>query len=67
MVTQNNVDKLTGRFNATVLTRKLVICEELNLRQDSPQGNALKTYLTERQIMTERNCSFVSSWAPPSR
>ncbi|WP_135505214.1 primase-helicase family protein [Roseovarius aestuariivivens] len=54
VVTQNNVDKLTGRFNATVLTRKLVICEELHLRQDSSQGNALKTYLTERQIMTER-------------
>ncbi|HKL46926.1 MAG TPA: primase-helicase family protein [Roseovarius sp.] len=54
VVTQNNVDKLTGRFNATVLTRKLVICEELHLRQDSPQGNALKTYLTESQIMTER-------------
>ncbi|WP_428515387.1 DUF5906 domain-containing protein [Roseovarius sp.] len=53
-VTQNNVDKLTGRFNASVLTRKLVVCEELNLRQDSPQGNALKTYLTEREIMTER-------------
>lgn len=54
VVTQNNVDKLTSRFNATVLNRKLVICEELHLRQDSPQGNALKTYLTERQIMTER-------------
>lgn len=53
-VTQNNVDKLTGRFNASVLTRKLIVCEELNLRQDSPQGNALKTYLTEREIMTER-------------
>jgi len=53
-VTQNSVDKLTGRFNATVLTRKLIVCEELNLRQDSPQGNALKTFLTEREIMTER-------------
>lgn len=53
-VTQNNVDKLTGRFNATVLTRKLVICEELHVPQSSSKGNALKTYLTESQIMTER-------------
>lgn len=53
-VTQNSVEKLTGRFNTTVLTRKLVICEELRLAQDSAQGNALKTFLTERRIMTER-------------
>ncbi|WP_338550531.1 primase-helicase family protein [Roseovarius phycicola] len=53
-VTLNSVDKLTSRFNATVLTSKLVVCEEVNLRQDSPQGNTLKTYITESRVMTER-------------
>src|SRR6056297_4095760 len=51
---QNNVDKLTSRFNSTVLTKKLVICEEVNLRPDSSQGNALKTYITEEEVLTER-------------
>jgi len=51
---QNNVDKLTSRFNSPVLTKKLVICEEVNLRPDSSQGNALKTYITEEEVLTER-------------
>jgi hypothetical protein len=33
-VTQNNVDQLTSRFNMTALHSKLVISEELQLRQD---------------------------------
>ncbi len=53
-VTQNSVDKLTSRFNQPILTRKLVISEELQLRQDSPQGNALKTYITETVTTSER-------------
>lgn len=52
--TQNSVDKLTSRFNLPILTRKLVISEELQLRQDSPQGNALKTYITETVTTSER-------------
>jgi len=51
---QNNVDKLTSRFNSPVLTKKLVICEEVNLRPDSSQGNALKTFITEEEVLTER-------------
>jgi hypothetical protein len=51
---QNNVDKLTSRFNSTVLLKKLVICEEVNLRPDSQQGNALKAFITEDRILTER-------------
>jgi hypothetical protein len=51
---QNNVDKLTSRFNSPVLTKKLVICEEVNLRPDSSQGNALKTFITEDRVLTER-------------
>ncbi|NNF05442.1 MAG: hypothetical protein HKN21_01650 [Candidatus Eisenbacteria bacterium] len=53
-ITQNNVDKLAHQFNATVLTSKLVISEELNLKADSRQGNALKTYLTEEEVTVER-------------
>jgi hypothetical protein len=47
-ITQNNVDKLTGRFNMTLLRSKLVICEEVNLRPGSGDANTLKTYITER-------------------
>jgi Family of unknown function (DUF5906) len=53
-LTQNSVDKLTSRFNLPILTRKLVISEEISLRQDSPQGNALKTYITETVTTSER-------------
>jgi hypothetical protein len=53
-VSQNNVDKLTSRFNTTVLSSKLVICEEVNLRPDSRQGNALKTFITEDHVLAER-------------
>lgn len=52
--TQNNVDKLTSRFNNFALTNRLVISEELNLRPDSTQSNALKTYITDKVIATER-------------
>lgn len=51
---QNSVDKLTSRFNMSVLNSKLVVSEEVNLRADSPQGNALKTYITETETVSER-------------
>ena len=47
-ITQNNVDKLTGRFNMTLLRSKLVVCEEVNLRPGSGDANTLKTYITEK-------------------
>jgi hypothetical protein len=53
-VSQNNVEKLTSKFNAAIIASKLVICEEVNLRPDSPQSNAMKTFITEASIMTER-------------
>lgn len=53
-ITQNNVDKLTGQFNATVLLNKLVVCEELQLPKASSKGNALKTYITEKETTVER-------------
>ncbi|GGO61723.1 hypothetical protein SAMN05444398_11758 [Roseovarius pacificus] len=51
---QNSVEKLTGRFNMPVLTSKLVISEEVNLKGGSSQGNALKTYITETATVSER-------------
>ncbi len=52
--TQNNVDSLVARFNTQVLTSRLVICEELSLRSESRQANALKTYITDADTLTER-------------
>ncbi|MCF1711163.1 DUF5906 domain-containing protein [Tabrizicola sp. J26] len=52
-VTQNNIDQLVSRFNMTALQSKLVISEELKLRQDSSQSNALKTYITENTTLAE--------------
>lgn len=52
-VTQNNIDQLVSRFNMTALQSKLVISEELKLRQDSSQSNALKTYITEKTTLAE--------------
>jgi hypothetical protein len=75
-VTQNNVSKLTQQFNATVLTSKLVICEETQIKPGSAQGNAIKTFITDPHVMIERKgveaerakqcCCFVftSNYAP---
>lgn len=52
--TQNNIDKLASRFNATPLTNKLIISEEFSLRPDSAQSNAIKTYITDSVVLTER-------------
>lgn len=47
-ITQNNIDKLTARFNLPLLRSKLVVCEEVNLRPGSGDANTLKTYITEK-------------------
>lgn len=52
--TQNNVDKLASRFNATPLINKLIISEEFSLRPDSSQSNAIKTYITDPVVLSER-------------
>lgn len=51
---QNNIDKLTQQFNATLLRSKLVICEETHLQQGSSKGNAIKTYITDPFILIEQ-------------
>jgi hypothetical protein len=53
-VSQNNVTKLTSQFNTTALNSKLVISEEIQLRQNSTQSNSLKTLITEKAILAER-------------
>ena len=68
-ITQNSVDKLTGRFNKPILEKKLVICEEIQLKSESVQGNTLKTYITEKETSSEAKgrevekvrqcCSFI--------
>jgi hypothetical protein len=51
--TENNVSKLVSRFNAPVLEKKFVICEELHIQPGSDKANAVKTFITERHTMTE--------------
>lgn len=53
-ITANNVAKLTGQFNHPLLQRKLVIAEEIQVTPESNQGNALKTFITEREVASER-------------
>lgn len=52
-MTQNNVSKLTGRFNMEVLLSKFIISEEVEIKPGSPASNAVKTYLTERDAVAE--------------
>ena len=52
--TQNNVGKLTNRFNAVALTSRLVISEEVHLSPESASSNTLKTYITDTQTLVER-------------
>lgn len=50
---ENNVSKLVARFNAPVLEKKFVTCEELSITPGSPEANAIKTYITETRTMAE--------------
>jgi hypothetical protein len=51
---QNNLEKVAGKFNAPVLNSKLIISEEVELRQGSEAGNKIKTLITESHTTTER-------------
>lgn len=51
--TVNGVTKITGKFNMTIITKKLIVAEEIQLRADSQQGNMLKTYITETETTSE--------------
>ena len=52
-ITQNSIAKLTGRFNKPILDSKLVVSEEVQLKPDSPHGNTLKTYISEKVTTSE--------------
>ncbi|SFO41368.1 hypothetical protein SAMN04487859_1461, partial [Roseovarius lutimaris] len=66
---QNGITKLTGRFNTTVLLSKLVVCEEVKLKQGSSAANDLKTFISEPRVLveqkgqeayqTDQHCCFV--------
>lgn len=49
----NGISKLTGRFTVTTLMSKLVICEEVKLKQGSSAANDLKTLISERRTTVE--------------
>jgi hypothetical protein len=57
--TENNFDKLLSRFNAPILERKLVICEELYVPPGSDKANAIKTFITEKETVAEHKYQAV--------
>jgi hypothetical protein len=57
--TENNINKLVSRFNAPVLEKKLVICEELYLPPGSDKANAVKTFITEKDAVVEHKYQAV--------
>lgn len=48
-----SVSNLTSRFNMPTLTSKLVIAEEVKLQAGTQASNALKTFITEPNSMSE--------------
>jgi hypothetical protein len=50
---QNNLEKVAGKFNGPMLTSKLIVSEEVELRPGSDAGNKLKTLITEATTTTE--------------
>ena len=57
--TENNIDKLLSRFNAPILEKKLVICEELYVPPGSEKANAIKTFITEKETVAEHKYQAV--------
>lgn len=52
-ITTNGISKLTSRFNQILATKKLIVAEEVQLKPETTQGNALKTIITERKMLVE--------------
>jgi len=52
-ISLNGISKLTGRFNRTIMTRKLVTCEEVKLKPGTDQGNTVKALISEREVAVE--------------
>ncbi len=51
---QNNLEKVAGKFNGPILSSKLIISEEVDLRPGCEAGNKIKTLITEPTTTTER-------------
>lgn len=51
---QNNLEKVAGKFNGPMLSSKLIVSEEVELRPGSEAGNKIKTLITEATTTTER-------------
>ena len=57
--TENNINKLVSRFNAPILEKKLVVCEELYVPPGSDKANAIKTFITEKETVAEHKYQAV--------
>lgn len=57
----NGISKLTGRFNRTVMTRKLITCEEVKLKAGTDQGNTVKSLISECEVAVEGKGKEVES------
>jgi hypothetical protein len=49
----NGIEKLTQRFAADVLGKKLIVAEEVHISSNSIDGNALKDLITNERITVE--------------
>ena len=52
-VTVNGLQKVTSRFNLPLMTKKLVVCEEVKLKAGTGSGNAIKAFITEPTVAVE--------------
>ena len=50
---QQGIQPIIGRFNKPILLKKLIYAEEVKVAQNSDDGNALKTLISESQTMAE--------------
>ena len=49
---QQGIQPIIGRFNKPILLKKLIYAEEVKVAQNSDDGNALKTLISESQIIS---------------
>jgi len=52
-VTVNGLQKVTAKFNLPLMTKKLVVCEEVKLKAGTDSGNAIKAFITEPTVAVE--------------
>lgn len=52
-ITTNGLQKVTSRFNQSIMTKKFVVCEEVKLKAGTDAGNAIKAFITEPRVAVE--------------